>query len=146
MTFYTAPSPFANSYGLVTIGGQTFTIAPSAQISSPITTASPNNNVCITFTFVNQAATVLTVTPNLATANVVCGVLSGFSPGTGAIAVGGIGYPAISSVMTGTALVLGQSYCFLLQNSTIVGVLTGRPPKPMRLRTAGISHNRMIAE
>jgi hypothetical protein len=146
VTLYTPPSPFTNSYGLVTIGGQTFTIAPTAQISSTITTASPNNNVCITFTFVNQAATVLTVTPNLATANVVCGVLTVFSPGTTSITVGGIAYPALSSVMTGNSFVLGQTYCFLIQNNIIVGVLTGVPTEAHATAMGGYHYNRMIAE
>jgi uncharacterized repeat protein (TIGR01451 family) len=146
VTFYMPPSPFANAYGLVTIGGQTFTIAPTAQISSTITTTSPNNNVCIRFTFVNQAATVLTVTPNLATANVICGVLTVVSPSTASMVVGGIAYPTLSSVMTTTALVLGQTYCFLLQNGTIVGVLTGTPTEAHAASNGGYHVNRMIAE
>lgn len=146
VTSFTAPSLFTNSYGLITIGGQTFTIAPNAQISSTITTQSPGNNVCITFTFVNQAATVLTVTPNLATANVVCGVLTLVTPGTSTIAVGNISYPALNVVMTGTTLILGQTYCFLIQNNIIVGVLTGVPTEAHASAGGGYHRGLMIAE
>ncbi len=146
VTFYTPPSLFTNSYGPITIGGQTFTIAPNAQISSTITIQPPANNVCITFTFVNQAATVLTVTPNLATSNVVCGILTLLSPSTSTIAVGNISYPALGSVTSGTLLVLGQSYCFLIQNNTIVGVLTGVPTEAHAVAGAGYHRGLMIAE
>lgn len=146
VTMYTPPSLFTNSYGLITIGGQTFTIAPNAQISSTITTASPNNNVCITFTFVNQAATVLTVTPNLATANVVCGVVTVASTATSSITVGGFSYPTVSSVLTGNSFVLGQTYCFLIQNNTIVGILTGVPTEAHAVASGGYHRNLMTAE
>ncbi|HEY8686156.1 MAG TPA: hypothetical protein VIO57_11165, partial [Chloroflexota bacterium] len=146
VTMYTPPSLFTNSYGLITIGGQTFTIAPNAQISSTITTASPNNNVCITFTFVNQAATVLTVTPNLATANVVCGVVTVASTATSSITVGGFSYPTLSSVLTGNSFVLGQTYCFLIQSNTIVGILTGVPTEAHSVASGGYHRNLMTTE
>jgi uncharacterized repeat protein (TIGR01451 family) len=146
VSFYTAPSLFGNSYGVITIGGQTFTIAPNAQITGTITTAAPNNNVCITFAFVNQAATVLIATPNLASVNVVCGVLTVFSIATSSITVGGIAYPATSSVMFGSTFVLGQTYCFLIQNNTIVGVLTGISTEAHAVVGGGYHRNRMIAE
>lgn len=142
---YTPPSLFSNSYGLIQINGQTITIAPNAQITGTITTAPPNNNVCITFAFVNQAATVLTVTPNLASANVVCG-LTFFSMGASTITVGGIVYPVTNSVMTGNLLLSGQTYCFLLQNTTIVGVLSGIPTEAHATVSGGYHGNRMIAE
>jgi hypothetical protein len=148
VTAYTAPSIFTNSYGSITIAGQTFTLAPNAQISGTFSTTSPNNNVCITFAFVNQAATALTVTPNLASVNVICGVVSAVSPATSSITVGGIAYLTLNSVMVGNAFTIGLNYCFLIQNNTIVGVLTGVPTAahPSASVGGGSYRNRMIAE
>ena len=146
VTAYTAPSLFTNSYGLITIAGQTFTIAPNAQITGGITTVAPANNVCITFSFVNQAATVLTVTPNLASANVVCGVLTAISPTMSTITVGGYTYSAVSSVLVANAYAYGQNYCFLLQNNTIVGVLTGVPTAAHQSSVGSYRGHQMIAE
>jgi uncharacterized repeat protein (TIGR01451 family) len=143
---FTAPSAFSNTYGQITIGGQSFTIAPTAQITGTISTAAPSNNVCITFAFVNQAATVLTVTPNLASANVVCGVLTVFSTTTSTITVGGIAFPATSTVMGTTGFVLGQTFCFLVQNNTIVGVLTGIPTAAHVVAAGGYHRSQMMAE
>lgn len=146
ITAYTPPSLFSNAYGFITIGGQSFTIAPNAQINGSISTAAPNNNVCITFAFANQAATVLTVSSNLASVNVVCGVLTAFSPSTATITVGGITYSAVSTVMSSNAFLYGQTYCFLIQNNTIVGVLTGTPTSVHVSLGAGNSRSQMIAE
>jgi uncharacterized repeat protein (TIGR01451 family) len=146
VTAFTAPSLVGNSVGSITIAGQTFTIAPNAQISSAITTVAPNNNVCITFAFVNQAATVLTITPNLASVNIVCGVVTVVSTSTSFITVGGMSFPAISSVMLGNTFVIGQTFCFLIQNNTIVGVLSGIPTEAHAVVGGGYHRNRMIAE
>jgi uncharacterized repeat protein (TIGR01451 family) len=141
VTAYTPPI-YGSSYGTITIGGQTFTISPTAQITGAALSASaPYNSFCIQFTFVNSQATALAVTSNLAAVNEVCGIVSVYSPTS--FTVGGVTYSSIGSVYTGNVFVSGGQYCFLVQNNVIVGVLSGTPTAATVLSPGG--HLRSLA-
>lgn len=149
VTSYVAPT--GGTAGSITIGGQTFTIAPNATFAgSAITTTAPSNNLCITFTFTNGIATALNVSPNLALVNVVCGVFTLVTPApsataTATVTVGGVSYTATAVAMAGTSLVNGQVHCFLVQNGVIVGVLSGIPTSASAVDAGGIRMGRMLA-
>ncbi len=140
---YVPPSLYSNSYGSVTIGGQTFSIAPNAQMTGvAISTLPQYSNVCIQFTFVNSIVTALNVTSNLAAVNEICGVLSVYSYNT--FTVGGMNYPVAPSVYSGSSFVPQATYCFLIQNGTIVGVLSGIPTAAYPVARGSHLHSLMI--
>jgi hypothetical protein len=117
--------------GSITVAGLAIPLASNAVISGGAIQTGANACLTLTLNGSNQI-TALTAAPNLPGVDLVCGVYSAFTPGTGlvrgVITLSGIAIPVEATVLFPVSLVAGQPYCFVLSSTGVVnGILSSVP-------------------